>query len=69
MGNTAAPERPTTGAKSATWWAQRGTMNCTIHNYNIVPLRNGRSIAVGGHYQAGTWAADFTRVPQEFSLP
>jgi hypothetical protein len=33
--------------------------NCTIHNYNIVPV-DGRYIAVGGHYQAGTWVTDFT---------
>jgi hypothetical protein len=25
-----------------------------------VPLRDGRNIAVGGHYQAGTWVVDFT---------
>jgi hypothetical protein len=34
--------------------------NCAIHNYNIVPQRNGRYVAVGGHYQAGTWVTDFT---------
>ncbi len=31
-----------------------------MHNYNIVPLRNGRYVAVGGHFQAGTWVTDFT---------
>ncbi len=34
--------------------------NCTIHNYNVLPMRDGRYIAVGGHYQAGTWVVDFT---------
>jgi hypothetical protein len=34
--------------------------NCTIHNYNIVPLRSGRYVVVAGHYQAGTWVTDFT---------
>jgi hypothetical protein len=34
--------------------------NCTIHNYNIVPLRSGRYVAVSGNYQAGTWVTDFT---------
>lgn len=34
--------------------------NCTIHNYNIVPLRSGDYVVVVGNYQAGTWAVDFT---------
>ncbi len=34
--------------------------NCTVHNYNVVPLRNGRYVAVSGNYQAGTWVVDFT---------
>ncbi|MQA75955.1 MAG: hypothetical protein GEU88_16750 [Solirubrobacterales bacterium] len=34
--------------------------NCTIHNYNVVPLRSGRHVLVSGNYQAGTWATDFT---------
>jgi hypothetical protein len=34
--------------------------NCTIHNYNIVPLRSGRYVAVQGSYQSGTSAVDFT---------
>lgn len=53
-----------TGAKLGQWVLPRpqdgASENCTIHNYNIVPLRNGRYVAVGGHYQAGTWATDFT---------
>ena len=52
-----------TGAKLGQWTLPRpqsSTENCTIHNYNIVPLRSGRYIAVGGHYQAGTWVTDFT---------
>jgi hypothetical protein len=53
-----------TGRKLGQWTLPRGqdgiNENCTIHNYNIVPLRNGRYVAVGGHYQAGTWATDFT---------
>jgi hypothetical protein len=39
---------------------QSSAENCTIHNYNIVPLRSGRYVAVGGHYQAGTWVTEFT---------
>ena len=33
--------------------------NCTIHNYNVVPIE-GKYILVGGNYQAGTWVLDFT---------
>jgi hypothetical protein len=52
-----------TGAKLGQWTLPRpqsAAENCTIHNYNVVPLRSGRYIAVGGHYQAGTWVTDFT---------
>lgn len=52
-----------TGAKLGQWVlprAQSASENCTVHNYNIVPLRSGRHVAVGGHYQAGTWVTDFT---------
>ncbi|MGQ0520011.1 MAG: LVIVD repeat-containing protein [Actinomycetota bacterium] len=52
-----------TGAKLGQWVlprAQSATENCTVHNYNVVPLRSGRYVAVGGHYQAGTWVVDFT---------
>ena len=40
--------------------AQGPTENCTLHNYNVVPTRNGRDILVSGNYQAGTWVVDFT---------
>src|SRR5918996_3626361 len=53
----------TTGDKLGTWVLPRpqgADENCTIHNYNIVPLRSGRYVAVSGNYQAGTWATDFT---------
>jgi hypothetical protein len=55
-----------TGAKVGQWVLPRpqsAAENCTIHNYNIVPLRSGRYVAVGGHYQAGTWVTDFTAPP------
>jgi hypothetical protein len=51
------------GAKLGQWTLPRpqsAAENCTIHNYNIVPLRSGRYVAVGGHYQAGTWVTEFT---------
>jgi hypothetical protein len=34
--------------------------NCTLHNYNVVPLRNGNYILVHGSYQSGTGVIDFT---------
>ncbi|MPZ89608.1 MAG: hypothetical protein GEU81_16395 [Nitriliruptorales bacterium] len=40
--------------------AQGADENCTIHNYNTVPLRSGRYVAVSGNYQAGAWVTDFT---------
>jgi hypothetical protein len=52
-----------TGAKLGQWVlprAQGADENCTIHNYNIVPLRSGRYVVVSGNYQAGTWVTDFT---------
>ena len=33
--------------------------NCTIHNYNIAPLRD-RYVLIHGSYQSGTSAVDFT---------
>lgn len=52
-----------TGAKLGQWTLPRpqsAAENCTIHNYNIVPLRSGRYVAVSGNYQAGTWVTEFT---------
>jgi hypothetical protein len=52
-----------TGAKLGQWTLPRpqtAAENCTIHNYNTVPLRNGRHVLVSGNYQAGTWVTDFT---------
>ncbi len=65
-----------TGAKLGEWVlprAQGQDENCTIHNYNIVPLRSGRYVVVSGNYQAGTWVVDFTdpanAVPVAWSDP
>jgi hypothetical protein len=33
--------------------------NCTIHNYNVVPLRK-RYVLVSGNYQSGISVVDFT---------
>lgn len=52
-----------TGAKRGQWVLPRPQTvneNCTVHNFNVVPLRSGRYVAVGGHYQAGTWVVDFS---------
>ncbi len=51
------------GRKLGQWVLPRGQgadENCTVHNYNIIPLRNGRYVAVSGNYQAGTFVTDFT---------
>jgi hypothetical protein len=52
-----------TGQKLGQWTLPRpqgADENCTIHNYNLVPLRSGNDVAVSGNYQAGTWATDLT---------
>jgi hypothetical protein len=52
-----------TGIKLGQWTLPRpqsSAENCTIHNYNAVPLRSGRYVLTLGNYQAGTWVVDFT---------
>jgi len=39
---------------------QGPTENCTLHNFNVVPLRTDRNILVHGSYMAGTGVIDFT---------
>ena len=59
----------TTGAKLGTWVLPRpqtAAENCTIHNYNVVPIR-GRYILTMGNYQAGTWVVDFTDPANAFT--
>src|SRR6266540_3688705 len=56
-----------TGQKLGQWTlprAQTLNENCTIHNYNVVPLRSGQHVLVSGNYQAGTWVTDFTNPRQ-----
>lgn len=52
-----------TGAKLGQWTLPRGQdgagENCTVHNYNVVPLAD-RYVMVSGNYQAGTWVTEFT---------
>jgi hypothetical protein len=52
-----------TGAKVGSWTLPRpqsATENCTLHNLNTVPTRNGRYVLVHGSYQSGTSVVDFT---------
>jgi hypothetical protein len=52
-----------TGEKLGQWTLPRpqgAQENCTLHNYNLVPLRNGKDILVSGNYQAGIWVVDLT---------
>jgi hypothetical protein len=51
-----------TGVKVGQWTLpnpQSSAENCTIHNYNVVPVRD-RYVLVSGNYQAGTWVTEFT---------
>jgi hypothetical protein len=51
-----------TGALVGRWMLPRPQSafeNCTIHNYNVLPLRN-RYVLVHGSYQSGTSMVDFT---------
>jgi hypothetical protein len=52
-----------TGAKLGQWTLPRGqdgvAENCTVHNYNVVPVKD-RYVLVSGNYQAGTWVTEFT---------
>jgi hypothetical protein len=51
-----------TGEKLGQWTLPRpqsAAENCTIHNYNVVPTRDGYILVVG-NYQAGTWVVDFS---------
>jgi hypothetical protein len=60
-----------TGAKLGQWTLPRpqsAEENCTIHNYNTVPLRDGRYVLVSGNYQAGTWVTDFTNPASAVTL-
>ncbi len=41
--------------------------NCTIHNYNVVPLRK-RYVLVHGSYQSGTSVMDFTDPANAFEV-
>ena len=51
------------GASLGMWTLPRpqsAMENCTIHNFNIVPMPNGNYILVSGNYQSGTSVVDFT---------
>jgi hypothetical protein len=52
-----------TGDKVGEWTLPRkqsALENCTLHNFNVVPLRSGRYVLVHGSYQSGTSVVDFT---------
>lgn len=55
--------RRANGGTLVGWWTlrrfQSSTENCTIHNYNVVPLED-RYVLVSGNYQSGTSVVDFT---------
>jgi hypothetical protein len=39
---------------------QSNIENCTLHNFNVVPMNSDRDILVHGSYQSGTSVVDFT---------
>ncbi len=52
-----------TGASLSMWTLPRPQSdieNCTIHNFNVVPVRSGNYVLVHGSYQSGTSVVDFT---------
>lgn len=52
-----------TGAQLGMWTLPRpqsNIENCTIHNFNVVPVRSGKYILVSGNYQSGTSVVDFS---------
>jgi hypothetical protein len=52
-----------TGAKVGSWTlprTQSAGENCTLHNLNTVPLKNGRYVLVHGSYQSGTSVVEFS---------
>jgi hypothetical protein len=54
-----------TGTLLGTWTLQRlqdNTQNCTLHNYNLVPLPSGNDVITHGSYQSGTSLVDMTDV-------
>ncbi len=46
---------------------QTASENCTIHNYNVVPLAD-RYVLVSGNYQSGTSVVDFTNPAKAVEL-
>lgn len=62
--------RTSDGAPLGTWVLPRPQTdqeNCTIHNYNVVPVRN-RYVLVHGSYQSGTSVVDFTNPARPYEL-
>ncbi|UCH26737.1 MAG: hypothetical protein JSV66_03560 [Trueperaceae bacterium] len=47
---------------------QSALENCTLHNFNTVPLRNGNYVLVHGSYQSGTSVVDFTDPANAFEV-
>jgi hypothetical protein len=39
---------------------QTESENCTLHNFNVIPLRNGNDVLVHGSYQSGMSVVDLT---------
>ncbi len=54
---------PVSGAQLGSWTLPRDQSdieNCSVHNFNVVPLRSGKYVLAQGSYQWGTSVVDFT---------
>jgi hypothetical protein len=47
---------------------QQDSLFCTAHNFNPVPLKNGKDILVSAWYNGGTTVLDFTDPSQPFQI-
>jgi len=62
----------TDSAKQIGTWTmdnpQSSVENCTLHNINFIPTRDGSDLLVSGNYQAGTWVTDWTDPANAFTI-
>jgi hypothetical protein len=61
----------TNGSKIGQWTLPRpqsALENCTLHNLNVVPIRNGGYVLAHGSYQAGTSVVDFSDPANPFEV-
>ncbi len=60
-----------TGAKLGSFLlprSQSSSENCTLHNFNVVPLRDGDDVLIHASYQAGFGVVDFNDLSGTFEV-